>query len=340
MEFRDDSSVETLQRITGFDQELLQTREEKIIRKAYEAVRTLNELRREGLDASEIDIIADELVEELDSECPHYNMPIMVKGIIQRPISVLRRDGEETQEYAVVSIEEPIEAISRGFAITSADQGEYSIGYMFDIVNDRVDSATGTHRQIRIAQGYANLSDVTILYRHDFDDARAALHNFAGELLQEIDESVYNSTSLIESFHALAEVKPIEMYGNGIDPDLMADALVYTSKVLDIDNEVPYVIEFKDTYLEHLSDNEYFPWYADYSNPENGSRRILGYIEELIYTADRNIVNSVIEYEDVGLYFAVTIRVVHDEKQGGPTNRTISVLMKDFLSCESTRDLM
>lgn len=336
MESGYDDSFEALRQITGIS-EYIPDNEDKLIAKALDAKGYLNQLNQEGVPRDEIRVFAEGIVDELDAGCTYRNKLVTITGTIYRPQQMPEEEGGITWAFVRDTVD-ALPVVSHGFVARYDDEAGYSVGHMFALAGDREEVVYGNVRQINIPQGYAEVGEVAINYTHDALEAATNLQNFAETLINDIDEAIFNSSSIVATFHRLAEVKPGELYQD-MQRDILMDAATYVEELLIFDSVVPYEIEITGSYLKEQSDEEYIICVPDVSKPNGGCKRVLAYIKSVQFTDDREISEGRCLVTE-GPHFSLCLNIVHDERVGGETNDEIVVLMKDITACESLRNLL
>lgn len=330
-----DDSIEALQQITGIESHAFDS-ESKLMAKARFAQDLIDQLVKEGVSREEITTFASDVIDELDNECPYKNQPVFISGLIYRPVQGLNDHGQLEWGYTQDTVED-LEVISHGFLARYDDKG-ILLGHTFALVGDRHDTIGSAIRSTNIPQGYADVDKLVIDYKHTVEEAVSSLQNFAGNLIDEIDEALFNTGTLTDTLQELAEIRPYKLY-HDVQSEVLADSALYIAEKLAFDAAVPYELEIKGTYLRPEGEDKYAIVVPDASKADGGSKRILGYIQAVEFTNDRTIVGGECVIGE-GPHFALLIRVVHDERSGGSVDSEIQVLMKDIVYCESLRELL
>jgi len=337
METPYDDSLENLARITGMDTMREPDSQDMLISKAKEFNTILNEFASEGASDEDLLQLVTDMAAELSRESPYMHRPIQISGLIDRAVKVQEDDGHQ-QWHVSPTIVEDLTVTSMGFA-WRREKEEWEIVHTF-FLNDalEVDSPGGIMQRSVLPRGYAGIDTVSIEYAHNPKEASETLEYIAKDLIAEIDEALYNSTSITEAIQRLGEIRPTEIYED-LPSEILRDVASYVLGAIEFDNSVPYEFEINHSFITEDDTGEPFIVLPNAGQPDGGSKRILGYVEGAAFTDGRVIVgNHCIISERP--HFALIIRVVHDESVGGEAEYEITALMQDIGYCESLRDLL
>lgn len=337
MEYNFDDSLENLIRITGMDTENESDDQNMLIAKSKEYNEVLSEFARTGASEEDITDFVVELIKELDAECPYINKPIKVSGIINRAVRTPSEEGTESWEMSMDAVDD-LTAVSLGYA-WQRTENKVAIVHSFSLIEDHTfEVLGGIVQRSTIPRAFAELDEVSIEYQHNAAEASKALQAIAGDLIDEIDQAIYNPTSTTEMVQKLGEIAPLEIY-NDLPTDLLFDIGSYVHGMGAFDDTVPYEIEIRHSFMTEDEEGESHIVLPDTSQYDGGSKRILGLITGVAFTDSREVMGKMC-IVDEGPHFALIVRVVHDELVGGESDYEICVLMKDIGYCESLRDLM
>lgn len=330
-----DDSIETLRQITGITKVELES-EDSLITKVRVYKNYLNELAQSGASVEEINLFCEDVLSELNAECPYINQPVTVTGSLYYPSLSVDEDGSASIGFVKGDVKNA-GLISKGFG-ARYENGELSIGYSFALAADTQQQEQAFGQYTFTPQGYAEIDELSVTYAHTKEEVITSLESLATDFIDAIDDALFNSTSLASSFQALSEIKPYELYRD-IPTQVLYDAAIYIQETLKFDTQVPYEMELKGTFLRANATGSYDIHLPDTSKVDGGSKKIFGFIKGVEFTEDRRIVGNSC-YVTEGPHFSLAITVVHDEQADSAVNDEIHVLMKDIVYCESLRELL
>lgn len=330
MEVPYDDSIEALRQMTGLNKLELES-EDSLITKVKLYKKYLNELAQSGATAEEVSLFCEDVLAELNAECPYIGQVVNVTGSLYYPSLSIDEEGRTSMAFVKGEVRNA-GLISKGFG-ARFEKDELSIGYSFALAGDTQEQAQTFGQHTFTPQGYAEIDELSVTYAHTKEEAITSLENLATDFIDAIDTALFNTTTLTAAMQALSEVKPHELY-HDIPSHVLFDAALYIKDTLKFDEHVPYEIEVRGTFLKPNAASGH-----DICVPAGSAKRVLGFIKGVEFTDDRTVVGNSC-YITQGPHFSLAIRVVHDEQTDSAVDDEIHVLMKDIGYCESLRELL
>lgn len=310
------------------------TYEEKLIQQVREIEGALNGLQAEGHPLEDINVLAREMISELDTGCPYIGTRVEVTGELIRRIDDIEVDDEYEPVY-MTEIASSRSMTSRGF-MAWHNKDSWRIVHLFAAVDEAVVGWDMTAREIvETPLLYGTIEGVDIAYSPTEEALLYSLQDKIPEIIEEVDQAIFGGGDFTSAITSLGDII-IDEHGHDIPDDLKAELLSYTARALDFDMSVPYFIQFKGTYLL-FEEDDYSVCISDSNMPDGGTKKILAYVKGIGFSEDRMYSEGMCKLGD-SERFSLYLRVVHDPKMGDDQQEyDISVFAHSFECIESLR---
>jgi|GEM_PF-2168817 len=331
MESHFDSSNDALERITGIGQEFELSSVDRLIDKAVRINQHLADLADRRAPQEEILELAHAAIAELDQDCAYRGGAVYVSGTLYRVIP-----APDNEEGSIVTTEEVENKViwSDGFAVSS-DGGGIRIGHLFFLPDEQKKTRTEYGLQTLVPTAFAPLDAVTIGHAPSPMEAARNLSVFVTDLIDEVDEVVYNSASAVELLHGLSEIDVYELYPD-VPGDILAnDLAIYLTELLSFDANVPSHMELRDFYLQE-KEGGYDVWIIGSDGRAHGTSRMIAYPKEVEVVQKVRLRESV-PTEEKGYDLGLVLRVVHVDGLG-EVDEEVVVPMRNVAGIHSLRE--
>lgn len=329
-------SLDNLRAITGYAESRVGY-DVRLAEDAYEYTAMLNQESRSGKHIDEVRRLAKELIDGLNEGCPYTGRHVIASGDVLRGVVDFDESSRVRERYRRETISN---MRVKFYGYTAREPGAnngWQIVQVLLLEDEEVSSYSRYMMSKHVPVAYADMGDLNILYDQPMDELIVGLQNSIPDIMEEVDAAIFSDDDDVTIIQNLGRVRVQDIY-----PDIPVDDLrhlgSYINKAMDFDQNIPYLVGIKNSYLMSDESGEYGTRLVGGIGSKSTSFGICAYVDSveiLTYTSGdgRGVADS-------EMHIAFKLKVVDDEAGEAESNPYyVTVLAKDLASFQSLRSL-